>query len=195
MMIRATRNSWLVALALAATLPLGGCGVVVGGGAVVGLAAAEERGIEGAARDTRISAGIFQSLFEKNNVYLTKVGVEVYEGKVLLTGVLEDRAMHVEAVRLAWATDGVLDVYDEIRESSEGVNFAYDTWITAQLKYKLTADKTVYSINYSIETVGGTIYLLGVALSQAELDRVIAHARSISYVTRVVSHVRVKAAP
>lgn len=193
MTVTARNDSWRMALlALVALLPLGGCGIVAGGGAVVGVAAAEERGIEGAARDTRISAAVIQALFEKNNLYFTKIGVEVYESKVLLTGVLEDRAMHVEAVRIAWATDGVLDVYDEILESGQGVNFANDTWITAQLKYKLTTDRTVYSINYSVETVGGTVYLMGVALNQAELDRVVAHARSIAYVNRVVSHVRVK---
>ncbi len=50
-------------------------------------------------------------------------------------------------------------------------------------------------MNYSIETVNGVVYLIGVAQSQEELDRVINHARQISYVRRIVSHVRIKGAP
>ena len=48
------------------------------------------------------------------------------------------------------------------------------------------------SINYNVDCVGGTIYLIGVAQDQAELERVIDHARDISYVRRVVSYVRLK---
>ena len=48
------------------------------------------------------------------------------------------------------------------------------------------------AINYSVETVNGTIYLIGIAQNQEELDRVIAHARTIEYVRKVVDHVRVK---
>ena len=70
---------------------------------------------------------------------------------------------------------------------------ANDTWITTKLTSKITVDENIFSINYSIETVGGVIYLIGIAQDQAELDRVINHARSIESVQRVVSHVRVKA--
>jgi osmotically-inducible protein OsmY len=50
------------------------------------------------------------------------------------------------------------------------------------------------AINYNIETVNGTVYLIGIAKSQLEVDRVIAHARSLGYVKRVISHVRIKKA-
>ena len=69
-----------------------------------------------------------------------------------------------------------------------------DGWVTAQLQSKITFDKDVLAINYSIETVSGTVYLIGIAKSQREVDRVIAHARSLGYVKRVISHVRIKKA-
>ena len=66
-----------------------------------------------------------------------------------------------------------------------------DAWITAQLSATLLFDKEVSSINYSLETVDGIIYLMGIARSREELERVVAHAKEVSYVRRVVSYVRV----
>lgn len=68
-------------------------------------------------------------------------------------------------------------------------NLARDTWISTKLKSTLLFDQDVSSIDYSIETVNQVIYLMGVAQSQVELDRVIGHAKNISYVRRVVSYV------
>ena len=58
---------------------------------------------------------------------------------------------------------------------------------------KLTFDKDVQAINYIIETENAVVYLLGAAQSRAELDRVLGHARGISRVRDVISHVRIKA--
>lgn len=183
------------ALAFAVLLTLSGCGIVVGAGAAGGVMAMEERGIEGAARDSKIAASITQTWWEKDTRYVTKFGVEVYDGRALITGAVDEPAMHAEAIRLAWTAQGVKDVIDEVQDTTQGVNPALDTLITTQLRSKLTFDREIFAINYEIETVGAIIYLIGIAQNQAELDRVLAHARDLPYVKRVVSHVRVKAAP
>ena len=72
------------------------------------------------------------------------------------------------------------------------VDTARDTFITAQLTAKITLDKEIMAINYSIETVAGTVYLIGIAQNTVELEKVIAHARTLSYVRKVISHVRIK---
>ena len=56
----------------------------------------------------------------------------------------------------------------------------------------LFRSEKILAINYAIETVGGTVYLIGIAQNDAELERVKNHARSIEYVRHIVSHVRVK---
>ncbi len=185
----------LIALAVGvAAGPLGGCaGAAVGAGATVGVAAMEERPIEIIAQDTAISARIKLSLVEAGEEYAARIGIEVYEGRVLVTGAVPNEEMRAEAVRLAWKVRGVRDVLNEVQVRDSGLrDFAQDSWVTAQLTSKMTFDKQVLAINYSIETVHGTIYLIGLAQSRAELDRVIAHARSINYVRNVISHVRVK---
>ena len=88
------------------------------------------------------------------------------------------------------------DVLNEIQISSSGiVDTARDAWITAQLTWKITFDESVHAINYIVETVNGTVYLIGIAKNRAELDRVLAYARDLTYVKKVISHVRLKAGP
>jgi osmotically-inducible protein OsmY len=185
----------LSAGALAAAAALAGCspaGMAVGAGATAGVAAMQERGIKGALSDTKIRIQINDKWLQADEEMYRKVSLQVQEGRVLLTGQLPSEEMRLEAVRLAWQADGVEEVINEIQigDSSVG-DLATDTWISTQLKTDLLLDSEVYSINYSIETSNGVVYILGVARSQAELDRVIDYARNLANVRRVVSYVRV----
>ncbi len=83
----------------------------------------------------------------------------------------------------------------EVKDKSSLTDSAQDIWIATQLKAKILIDSEVSSINYSIETVNGIVYLIGIAQNQAELDRVTNHARNIRYVEKVVSYVRLPKAP
>lgn len=183
----------VVAIALS-PLALSGCAsLIIGGAATAGMAAYDERGIKGVALDTATSTHVRAKLLEADSNLFAEVGVEVYEGRVLLTGRVPSEEKRAEAVRIAWSVEDVTDVINEVAVRDNPLSdMANDSWITAQLKTKLTLDKNIYAVNYAIETVGGTIYLIGIAQDQAELDRTLDHARSISYVRRVVNHVRIK---
>jgi len=113
---------------------------------------------------------------------------------VLLTGDVPNPEMRVDAVRLAWQADGVRQVINEIKvEGGGGVTgYVSDSWITSNIRTKMTFDKYVQSINYSVETVDGTVYLMGIAQDQKELDRVIDYARNAKYVKNVTSYVRLR---
>ena len=91
--------------------------------------------------------------------------MQVYMGRVLLTGTVETAEMRAEAVKLAWTAEGVKEVINEIQLTglAGASGFARDTWISTQLKSALLFDKQIASINYSIETVAGTVYLIGLA--------------------------------
>ena len=160
--------------------------------ATVGVAAMEQRGLSGAVDDTVLRIRI-NTIFAENDERLwRKVGLQVHNGRVLLTGALETAEMRLEAVRLVWQADGVSEVINEIQiTASDGLTgFARDTWISARLKSELLFDEKVSSINYSIETVKGTVYLIGVAKNKEELERVINRARALDYVKKVVSYVK-----
>jgi len=178
-------------LATAACTPVG---VVLGIGAGTGLAAYQERGVDGVARDLGLSSRIIDQYARFDHTLLAHIGVEVYESRALLTGQVKTETERADAVRLAWKVDGIVDVINEIHVTSDGgvIDTARDSWISAQLEAKLTFDEKILAINYTIETVGGTVYLIGIAQNDAELERVKNHARSIAYVRHIVSHVRVK---
>jgi len=178
-------------LSFAACTPVG---VVLGVGAGTGLAAYQERGVDGVARDLGLSSRIIDQYARFDHTLLAHIGVEVYESRALLTGQVKTETERADAVRLAWKVDGIVDVINEIHVTSDGgvIDTARDSWISAQLEAKLTFDEKILAINYAIETVGGTVYLIGIAQNDAELERVKNHARSIEYVRHIVSHVRVK---
>jgi osmotically-inducible protein OsmY len=97
----------------------------------------------------------------------------------------------VTATGLAWATQGVTAVSDEltVKEDSGVVAYAEDAWISNQLRVGLLTDTKVASVNYNVETVDKVVHLTGLARSNAELKRVIERAAIIPGVARVVSHV------
>jgi len=181
-------------LALAACTP---AGVVVGGAASAGVAASEERGIKGAADDAVIRVKINEAWVKEDLDTFNRLNLQIYEGRVLVSGRVPDQAQADKAVQAAWQPDGVREVINEIEISEGGGlnDFANDTLINARLDADLLFDGDVDSINYSTRAVAGTVYLLGVAQDRAELDRVFRIARDVPNVKRVISHVIMKDDP
>jgi osmotically-inducible protein OsmY len=197
-----TRCTRITAAARAACLAaalavLGGCGTtstVIGAGAIAGNAAMQERGFVKTVEDTAIETKISTGLLSYSGELFVDVSAEVYEGRALLTGKVKRTNDRIEAVRIAWNVSGVREVINEIQveDTSDLLDAARDQWVTARLAAKITLDKQIKAVNYSIETVNGTVYVMGIAQSQAEVDRVRNHARQLSYVRRVVNYVRIK---
>ena len=169
-------------------------GAVVGAGATAGVAAMSERGVQGTASDLAVHAQVLEKIASADHGLAASLSFEVYEGKVLAVGPVADEAEMAKVVGLIWQVDGVTDVINELMltDNSSLLDTTRDNWISTQLKTALTFDGDVFAINYGIETKNKIVYLMGIAQSQRELDRVIAHARAIDYVRRVVSHVRIK---
>ena len=181
--------SCMAALLASACTPVG---IAAGAGATVGIAATKEGGLSQSASDFRIRTSISDLWFKSNIDIFRKLNLSVEQGRVLITGVVQDPNHRVEAVRLAWQPKGVKQVINEIQVAdSDGFpGYVRDTWITTSLRAKMTVDAEIQSINYSIETVQGIVYLMGIARSQDELDHVIDVARRLRYVKQVISYVK-----
>ena len=175
----------------------GPAGLAVGAGAGAGVGMAQERGLKVAAQDLKITVEIMDLWFKESIELPTKVSIEVYEGRALITGAVKKIGTADLAVKLAWQAADVKDVINEVQVIPDSglADFARDSWVTLQLKTKLTFDKEIQAINYSVETVNGVVFLIGIAQNQAELDRVKRHAQALNYVRDVKSHVRVLKKP
>jgi len=185
-----------VAFGIAAAASLSGCaGALMGAGATAGIAVAQERSVGDAIDDAAVEVEVNHYLFQEHVDDLFRaVSVESVEGRVLLTGNVKTQELRDRATELAYKADGVREVINEIEVTDKGglIDYTNDAWITARLRGKLLGDSEIFDINYSITTKNGVIYLLGIAQDQEELERVIAHARNIPRVRKVVSHVVLK---
>lgn len=192
---RARVASRMLAAAAAAAFGLAASGcvpVVIGGGAMAVNAATQERGIGGAVGDAEIQASINHFWLQHDERLLSRLDMTVDEGRVLLTGRALDEQMRADAVRLAWQASRVQEVINEIEiDPTDSLQQrASDRWIATRLRTALITDGGIRQNNYSIVVVNGSVYLLGRASGQAELDRALGHARGIPDVRRVVSYVR-----
>lgn len=193
---RPRASSIVVALALAPLLQ--GCvELAIATGATVGVAALQERGVTGTAKDQAIRAEINHLWLQKDHQYFIDLNLQIQEGRVLVSGTVKDPETRAEAIQLVWQAKNVREVINEVEVTNEGgaVGYGRDTAINTELRARLLFAKNVDSVNYSIETVNGNVYVLGVAQDQPELDRVLEIARNISNVRRVVSHVLLKDDP
>jgi len=169
---------------------VGGLGAA--GGA--GYAANQERGAGGVFNDSAIKTNIENGWLQVNPLMQRDFDITVYQGRVLLTGTTTNPEMKTQAKQIASQIPGVKVVYDEIEVGpTEGAwQSAKDTWITSQVRSNLVFAGDVRSVNYTIETANGSVYLIGSARSQAELDKVTDVARKVPNVKRVVSYVEIR---
>ena len=154
----------------------------------------EERSFNNFVEDTIILAQLKNAYFSNNEKIFFNVSVEVTEGRVLLTGSVDQIDERIEATKLAWSIEGVNEVINEIQISNdEGIlDYADDLIMKTKINAKLLLDKDILNLNYSVEVVNGVVYLIGIAQSQEELNSVINISENTYGVQNVISYVRLK---
>jgi osmotically-inducible protein OsmY len=191
----------LILAAVLAGLPvaLGGCvgAVVVGGLAAAGGAgyvAGQERGVNGLASDLALKTDLQAALMRADPRFQQGTVTTVYDGRVLLTGRVPSWPMKTAAARIAGQMHGVRAVYDDlvVAPPETAWDDTKDAWISTQVRSQLMVDPKVRSVNYVIDTENGSVYLIGSARDQAELNRVTQIARYVAGVRRVVSYIQLR---
>jgi len=123
--------------------------------------------------------------------YLLTVKTKVLDGRIFLTGKVDNPEEKLKLTKLAWETDGVRSVRNDIK-IKETFNFkqsAKDILITSQLKAALILDKEIKATNYQIDTYKKKIYIYGIAITSEEKDLVISEAEEILDVENVVASI------
>jgi osmotically-inducible protein OsmY len=185
-------------LMLVLPLALGGCPAAIVGGLAAaggaGYAANQERGVGGSVDDFTIKTNIQTAWMKANPLFQTNINITVYEGRTLLTGTAPTPEFKAQAKDIASRVPGVRAVYDEIEVTPPESAWAsaQDAWISSRVRTELTFNPDVRSVNYTVETVNKSVYLIGSARSQAELDIATTAARTTPQVKRVVSYVEIR---
>ena len=123
--------------------------------------------------------------------YFLSVKSKVLDGRIFLTGKVNDPEEKLKLTKLAWETHGVRSVRNDIRVKEE-FNFkqsAKDLLITSQLRTALIINKKIKAANYQIDTYKKKIYIYGIAIKAEEKELVLTEAREILDVKDVIASI------
>ena len=145
---------------------------------------------------TQIDDGIMDKnldakLLLMNKNYLLSISTQVLDGRIFITGKVNDPEEKLKITKLAWEVEGARSVKNDLK-IKEGFNFkqsAKDLLITSQLRSALIFNKQIKSANYSIDTYKKKIYIYGIAETKEEKSLVIEEAKQILDVEDVISSI------
>ncbi len=123
--------------------------------------------------------------------YLLSIKSKVLDGRIFLTGKVDNPEEKLKLTKLAWETDGVRSVRNDIKIKEE-FNFqqsAKDVLLTSQLRTAMIFNKNIKATNYQIDTYKKKIYIYGIALNSDERDEVINEAKQILDVEDVIASI------
>ncbi len=138
--------------------------------------------------DTLMQKNLVARLTLLEKKYFLYVQIEVLDGRIFLTGKVDEPEEKIKITKLAWETKGVRSVKNAITIKGQS-NFksnAKDVLITTQLRTALIFSKLIKSGNYTLETIDKKIYIFGIAINKEEKEEVIAEAQKIYDVDEVI---------
>ena len=138
--------------------------------------------------DTLMQKNLVARLTLTEKKYFLYIQVESLDGRIFLTGKVEEPEEKIKITKMAWETKGVRSVKNaiEIKGQSNFKSTGKDVLITAQLRTALIFNKLVKSNNYTLETINKTIYIFGIAKDDEEKKEVIKEAEKIYDVKEIV---------
>ena len=141
--------------------------------------------------DSIMQKNLSARLTLKEKSYLLSINVKVIDGRIFITGKVENPEEKLQITKLAWETKGVRSVKNDIK-TKEKFNFkqsAKDLLITSQLRTALIFDKEIKATNYQIDTYKEKIYIYGIAHTKDERKKVINEAKEILDVKGVIASI------
>ena len=138
--------------------------------------------------DTLMQKNLVARLTLTKKKYFLSIQVEVLDGRIFLTGKVEEPEEKIKITKMAWETKGVRSVKNavEIKGQSNFRSVGKDVLITSQLRTALIFNKLIKSGNYTLETINKTIYIFGIAMNDEEKKEVIAEAKKIYDVQEII---------
>ena len=175
------------------TLLLSGCaGVsskgIFGTGVSVAL---DPRSLGTQIDDSIMQKNLSARILLQDKKYFLSIKSKVLDGRIFLTGKVNDPEEKLQMTKLAWETEGARSVRNDIK-IKEKFNFkqsAKDVLITSQLRTALILNKEIKATNYQIDTYKKKIYVYGIALTSDEKELVVKEAKEILDVEDVIASI------
>ena len=141
--------------------------------------------------DSIMQKGLSTKILLMNKKYFLSVKSKVLDGRIFLTGKVDNPEEKLKLTKLAWETQGARSVRNDIKIKEE-FNFKQSTkdlLITSQLRTALILNKKVKATNYQIDTYKKKIYIYGIAMQGEERNIVIDEAKEILDVKDVIASI------
>ena len=141
--------------------------------------------------DSLMQKNLTARILLMNRNYLLSVKSKVLDGRIFLTGKVDEPEEKLKLTKIAWETSGVRSVRNDIK-IKEAFNFkqsAKDLLITSQLRTALILNKEIKATNYQIDTYKKKIYIYGISQTKDEKDLVISEAKEILDVEDVIASI------
>ena len=161
---------------------------VFGTGVSVGL---DPRSLGTQIDDSIMQKNLSTRLALNEKSYLISINIKVLDGRIFITGKVDNPEEKLKITKFAWETKGVRSVKNDIRIKEE-FNFsqsAKDLLITSQLRTAIIFNKEIKASNYQIDTYKKKIYIYGIALTSDERKKVINEAKEILDVEDVIASI------
>ena len=141
--------------------------------------------------DSIMQKNLTARLLMKDKNYLLSVKTKVLDGRIFISGKVSSVDEKLLITKIAWETDGVRSVRNDIKIKEE-FNFkrsAEDILITSQLRSALIFNKEIKAVNYNLDTYKKKIYIYGIAHSKEEREKVVDEAKNITDVDDVIASI------
>jgi len=141
--------------------------------------------------DSVMHKNLSARLLLKDKRYLLSVNTKVLDGRIFLTGKVDDPEEKLQLTKLAWETKGARSVKNDIK-IKEDFNFkqsAKDLLITSQLRAALIFNRKIKATNYQIDTYKKQVFIYGISLTANERKEVISEAKEIPDIQNVITSI------
>ena len=173
------------------------CATVSSVTALVGSKSTSTRGFAGSIEDTYLITKIIGKISTLQLSNVANITVSVNSGKVLLTGNISNQSKRLELIKNVWKVDGVKEIFNEIQINSAPsfTERAEDLLFETKIKNRLLFKKGIYSNNYSVDVVSGTVYVMGVATNLNEKNNIENFLKEMDDIKALVTIISIPKSP
>ena len=153
-----------------------------------------ERSMGSVVDDATIKVNIAAKFINSEDNLFVNISTTVLEGRVLLTGLVDNQEIRIDAVRKVWEVDGVQEVINEIQVGNRDSlkEYANDLWINTQAKGLAAKAVGLRVVGYNFETIQGKVYIAGITSRPEQLENLINAVKTVKGVKEIVNYVIIK---
>tara|TARA_X000000368_G_C22735170_1_gene581294 strand:+ start:131 stop:640 length:510 start_codon:yes stop_codon:yes gene_type:complete len=167
--------------------------LATGGGSAMVIAEGE-RSMGSVIDDATIKVNIAAKFISSEDNLFVNISTTVLDGRVLLTGLVDNQEIRIDAVRKVWEVEGVQEVINEIQIGNRNTlkEYANDLWINTQAKGLAAKAVGLRVVGYNFETIQGKVYIAGITSKPDQLENIINAVKTIKGVKEIVNYVIIK---